>query len=352
MQRSTVHSVRPSPLCPFHVEAIQYHLPERTHRNAGGLTLVFLHATNTHKESYEPVLRHLLGLDLPSPLRVPVRDVWCIENPNHGSSAIRNRALLETPAYRDTWTAEEYTRAAYAFLASTEHGVDFRSRSLVGLAHSAASAPLLLLQQRNIPFVGLIFMDAAILPINTRATKVLCTLFGNWAKSKPHTWPSRAEAKRNLAETAFRVWDPLAVDLFVKHAIRPVDDDDNDGSGSNSAVTLNCSTRQEAAYYLSPSADLVDAPTEIFVQLAKEDRLPIHTIICLNDEYKGKGTEMKQFQIDHVRRMRNGSVQIIEGGHMFPQINPKGTARAIEQALERIRAHALNTASSAVVSRL
>ncbi|KAF7303515.1 hypothetical protein MIND_00580600 [Mycena indigotica] len=324
---STVHTLAPSARCPFHVAAVQY-VPAAA-PGKDGLTLVFLHATNTHKESYEPVLRHLLD-------RISVRDVWCIENPNHGASAVKNRELLESAEYRETWSAAEYTRAAHAFLTATEHGVDFRARTLVGLAHSAASAPLLMLQRAApaVPFAGLVFMDAAILPVGTRATQALCALFGNWAKSKPHTWPDLAAARRNLAATAFRGWDPRAIDLFVQHAIRPVDELDEGKKG----VTLACSTKQEAAYYLAPGADLVAGPTQVFDALTAADATPLHAIICLNDEYRGMGTEMKTYQIERVRRMRNGSVQIIEGGHMFPQINPRGTARAIENALEKIQA--------------
>ncbi|KAJ7478704.1 Alpha/beta hydrolase family-domain-containing protein [Mycena galericulata] len=323
--KDTVYTLAPSSTTyPFHIDAVQY-VPEQSYSN--GLTLLFLHATNTHKESYEPVLLHLLR----QPLGIRIRDAWCIENPNHGSSAVKNRALLDTPEYRDNWTAMEYCRAVHVFLTSTSHGIDFRGRSFVGLAHSAGSAPLLMLlrAQPPVPFQGLVFMDAAILPVGTRSTKVLRTLFGNWAKSKPNTWRSQAAAVEELSKTAFRRWDPLAVQLFVKHAIRPVENSTN--------VTLKSSTRQEAAYYLSPNADLVEVPTEIFLQLTKEDKLPIHVILCLNDEYGTKGTEMKQFQIDHVSRTSKGSVQIIEGGHMFPQTEPAQCARAILQALERIQ---------------
>ncbi|KAJ7042253.1 Alpha/beta hydrolase fold-1 [Mycena alexandri] len=323
MQQS-VHSLKPSGACPFHVDAVRY-VPE--HSSLNGLTLIFLHAMNTHKEQFEPVLQHLLRQQQ----GLHIRDVWCIENPNHGSSALKNCALLDSPEYRDKWTAMDYCRAVHAFLTSTSHGIDFRARFLVGLAHSAASAPLLLLQRQypTVEFQGLVFMDGAILPIGTRPTKVLCKLFGNWAKSKPNTWRSRAAAREELSKTAFRRWDPLAIESFVKHAIRPAE--------NSTDVTLNCSTRQEAIYYLSPNADLIEAPTEIFLQLTKDNKLPIHSIICLNDEYKGMGTEMKQFQIDHVKRMRRGSVQIIEGGHMFPQTEPVLCARAIAQALERIQ---------------
>ncbi|KAJ7602884.1 hypothetical protein FB45DRAFT_1046386 [Roridomyces roridus] len=307
--KTTVHSLPPSQACPFHVDAVQY-LPEQPYKK--GFTLVFFHAMNTHKEQFETAIGYLLQ----QPHRI--RDVWCIENPNHGSSAVKNRALLDTPEYRDKctlliegfWTSMEYSRAAHTFLTSTSHGIDFGSRNLVGLAHSAGSASLFLLQQIQppIPFHALILMDAAILPIGTPGTRVLTRLFGTWAKTKPNTWSDRAAAHAELSKTAFRRWHPSAVDLFVKHAIGPVDERVPEG-----AVTLRCSTRQEVAFFLGPTADLVDTPTEIFLHLTKEDKLPIHSL-----------------------RMTQGSVQIVEGGHMFPQTEPAGCARAIAQALERV----------------
>lgn len=69
--KETTHTLAPSPACPFHVDAVQY-TPE--HSPLEGLTLVFLHATNTHKESFEPVVRHLLR----QPSAAQLRDIWCI----------------------------------------------------------------------------------------------------------------------------------------------------------------------------------------------------------------------------------------------------------------------------------
>ncbi|KAJ7606682.1 hypothetical protein FB45DRAFT_1040927 [Roridomyces roridus] len=275
--KTTVHSLPPSQACPFHVDAVQY-LPEQPYKK--GFTLVFFHAMNTHKEQFETAIGYLLQ----QPHRI--RDVWCIG------------------------TSMEYSRAAHTFLTSTSHGIDFGSRNLVGLAHSAGSASLFLLQQIQppIPFHALILMDAAILPIGTPGTRVLTRLFGTWAKTKPNTWSDRAAAHAELSKTAFRRWHPSAVDLFVKHAIGPGDERVPEG-----AVTLRCSTRQEVAFFLGPTADLVDTPTEIFLHLTKEDKLPIHSL-----------------------RMTQGSVQIVEGGHMFPQTEPAGCARAIAQALERV----------------
>ncbi|KAJ6577726.1 hypothetical protein B0H19DRAFT_1253038 [Mycena capillaripes] len=104
-----------------------------------------------------------------------------------------------------------------------------------------------------------------------------------------------------------------------------------------SRVTLACSPAQEAAFYLAPDRDLIDRPYDIFLQLTATDRLPMHLIVCFNDEYKGKTAEMKLAQIDCIRSTARRSVQIIAGGHMFPQTEPLLCAQAILHVLKTLQ---------------
>ncbi|KAJ7170196.1 alpha/beta-hydrolase [Mycena filopes] len=325
--KKTVFTLKAAGGYPFHLQAVQY-LPD--YSVGTGFTLIFLHAMNLFKEAFEPMLAHLLQ----QASRAQIRDVWCIENPNHAGSADLNKEILSTAQYRGQWKAADYSQAVHHFLTSTTHGIDFTARTLVGVAQSGASPSLLLLQDRDtlpgVHFEGLIFLDPAILPAGKASSQVLCKLFGNWAKSKRRTWPSRDAALEQLSGTAFKRWDPQAVRLFVKHALRP--------TGDGAAVTLACSPEQEAAFYLSPDADLVNRPFEIFLQLVAADQLPIHIIVCPNDEYKGKTAEMKQTQISHVKTMSRGSVEIVEGGHMFPQTEPVLCTETIVRALDKIHA--------------
>ncbi|KAJ7486265.1 hypothetical protein B0H11DRAFT_2192301 [Mycena galericulata] len=322
--KRNLFALEPNSLCPFHIQALQY-IPDDSLDD--GFTLIFLHAVNLHKETFEAMLLHLLK----QTSGIRIKDIWCIENPNHGESAWINRKLLSTPKYSGQWTAAEYSRAVHSFLASSSHGINFGERKLVGLAHSGAAPSLLLVQDEGptITFVAFVFLDPAILPSGKASSRVLCNMFGNWAKSKRNTWDNRATALEHLSTTAFKQWDPLAVQLFVEHALHPTTD--------GRSVTLACSPAQEAAFYLSPNADLVDRPFDIFLQLTAADRLPIHVILCFNDEYKGKTAEMKQTQIDHVKTMTTGSVQIIDGGHMFPQTEPALCTQAILQVLEKLQ---------------
>ncbi|KAJ7496724.1 Alpha/beta hydrolase fold-1 [Mycena latifolia] len=335
MKRSLFTSP-PHGACPFNVEAVRY-VPDDSF--ADGFTLVFLHAMNLHKETFEPMILHLLR----QTWGVRIRDIWCIDNPNHGRSARLNQKLLSTPKYRGHWTVAEYSRAVHSFLTSKHHGIDFTTRKLIGLAHSGAGPSLMLLQDEmpRIMFHGFIFMDPALFPRGNASVRILCELFGNLAKSKRHTWDSRAAAMMQLSTTALKRWDHLAVELFVENALHPTAD--------GSSVTLACSPAQEAAFYLSPDRDLVGRPFEIFAQLTASDKLPMHMLVSANDEYKGKAAEIKQMQMKLVKATTRGSVQIIEGGHMFPQVEPVLCARAILRVLGKLQ---LDKSQSGVAARL
>lgn len=66
----------------------------------------------------------------------------------------------------------------------------------------------------RIPFKELVLLDPAILPPGRAA--VMNNLFGNYAKSKKDTWPSREAAYQELAKhPAYRRWDPPLVESFA-----------------------------------------------------------------------------------------------------------------------------------------
>ncbi|KAJ7115969.1 Alpha/beta hydrolase fold-1 [Mycena epipterygia] len=328
--KSQLHVSEPSSACPFRVEAVQY-IPGSPCED--GLTLVFLHAMSLHKETFEPMLDHLLAVS------TRIKDVWSIDNPNHGRSAVLNEALLTSPTYREHWSAAEYARATYSFFSSAAHGVDFSTRRIVGLAHSSAVSALMMLFRDNdfssssarvpLRFTSLVLLDPALLPPQFPSTAVLSSWFGKFAQTKRDKWPTRAAAHQYLsAHPAFKAWDARALRLFVDCALRD----------SDSGVVLACSRAQEAAFYLAPTADYKARPVEIFIELARADELPIHIITCLKDEYKGQTLPSKEFQIAQVESTTRGSVQVLDrGGHMFPQVEPALCAEAIQRALTSAR---------------
>ncbi|KAJ7247644.1 Alpha/beta hydrolase fold-1 [Mycena haematopus] len=322
--KSQLYISEPTPSCPFRVEGVQY-IPGSPCED--GFTLIFLHAMSLHKETFQPLLEHLLATS------TRIKDVWSIDNPNHGRSSVLNQKLLASSSYHHYWSAAEYARATYSFLSSSCHGVCFSSRRIVGLAHSSAVSALMMLlrdtefsaSNKPLNFTFLILLDPALLPPQFPSTTVLSNMFGKFALTKRDKWPTRAAAHQYLAaHPAFKAWDPRALRLFVDCALRDSD---------SSEVVLSCSKTQEAGFYLSPTADYKARPVEIFIELTRADELPIHIITCLKDEYKGQTLPSKEFQIAQVKSTTLGSVQLIEGGHMFPQAKPLLCAEAIQRVL-------------------
>ncbi|KAF4586373.1 hypothetical protein EYR38_010649 [Pleurotus pulmonarius] len=331
-------TVPPSSASPFYVQALQY-TPEPEYSRDDGLTLILFHAMNLHKETFHGLVARVLeDPTINSEGGVKIKDIWCIDNPNHGLSALLNAQLLGTDERKDKWGAMEYSRAAHALLSATSHGVDFRKRNIVGAAHSAGATSLehypssMLLETLlppSINIVSFVLLEPGLLPPQHHSSKSLPQLFAKMALAKRNTWPTREAAKKDLrGKAAYRAWDEEVFGLFIKYALKEVD--------SSGTVMLACSPKQEAAHYRNP--DIVIPPSEIFERLAREDRVPIHLIEARKDEYRGMSDEMKAYHIEIVSKMTIGSVQYIEkGGHLWPQCEPALGAQIIVSTLARIR---------------
>ncbi|KAG6830684.1 hypothetical protein H0H87_007340 [Tephrocybe sp. NHM501043] len=341
--------VEPSFGCDFYTEAVRF-IPSQSYDE--GLTLLFLHANTLHKETFVPLITHFLEIMSP----VKIKDIWSIDNPNHGHSGHLNQALLKSDKYRDKWSAGDYTKAAYAFLSSTSHGVEFRKRKLVGVGHSVGGAALMILHKVHpvISFQGFVLLDPAIMPPGVPSSVRLSRAFVKIARSQENTWVSIHDARQKLSRKGmYSEFVPTALELFLKHGLHPVDE--------SGAVTLACSKAHEVAYYASlASDDVLAPPAEALVALSKEDRLSVHLIVGSEDEYKGIVDDTKAFQMNAIGRMKRGSVQKVErGGHMvrsyhhltlheissahvmavghqFPQVEPKLTASYLRNALLKI----------------
>lgn len=71
------------------------------------LTLIFLHATTSHKETWEPTLDKIFELASRKDSPVKIREAWCLDCPNHGTSGQLNEKLLQTPDYFLNCTSNE-----------------------------------------------------------------------------------------------------------------------------------------------------------------------------------------------------------------------------------------------------
>ena len=96
----------PRPLFPFQIVAKRYWIEEcpyaidrdtssNTRENV--VTLVFLHANGGHKEFVEPMIQRLFKNQRTSARRtVQFHDMWSLDMPNQGDSAILNEETLRS----------------------------------------------------------------------------------------------------------------------------------------------------------------------------------------------------------------------------------------------------------------
>jgi pimeloyl-ACP methyl ester carboxylesterase len=98
LEQSVVY--RPRNGYPFYITAKQYSLPEFDFDNADAVTLILLHGTGFHKETWEPLLETVFDLASCGEGTVKIREAWAIDCPNHGASAALNESILQQPAFR------------------------------------------------------------------------------------------------------------------------------------------------------------------------------------------------------------------------------------------------------------
>ena len=103
MIHSQVVILAPGDGYPLHTTAKRYWLPEQESYSydPSALTLILLHATSFHKETWEPSLEQLFKLSSQSGSVVKIREAWTLDCPNHGASSQLNEKALMQPEFHN-----------------------------------------------------------------------------------------------------------------------------------------------------------------------------------------------------------------------------------------------------------
>ncbi|KAE9401837.1 hypothetical protein BT96DRAFT_918587 [Gymnopus androsaceus JB14] len=238
---------------PLFLTAKRYWMPEfEAHANdPEAWTLILLHATAGHKESWEPTLERIFHCSIKEHHTVKIREAWCLDCPNHGASGYLNERVLQSPEYYLCFNCEKYAQAIYHFLdAGPEYGakVDFRSRRLYGIGHSLGGNTMSLLQtmEPRIHFASISIVDPMLSPGGSHHLNKLRSILIKGAYERRDVWPDRAMAMQTLKRRdRTKKWDPRILEIFIKHGIRP-----HPGSyyleNPYLGVTLACTRDQEA----------------------------------------------------------------------------------------------------------
>ncbi|RDB20315.1 Abhydrolase domain-containing protein mpaH [Hypsizygus marmoreus] len=320
---------------PLFTTAKRYWLPElEVHASdPEALTLILLHGTSFHKETWEPSLEHLLKLSIQPGSFVKIREAWALDCPNHGEAGHLNEPMLNLPEYRNNYTCEKYAKAVHRFLsAGPEHGarIDFRKRNLVGIGHSLGGNAMLILQhlEPRIPFTSLIIIEPMLSPAGPQHLQKLRSILVKGAHERRDVWPDSEQAMKALTKRErTNKWDPRITQLFVKFAIVP-----HPGSYIEetpyTGVTLACTRDQEAAMYRD-----ADGPTKPVLDLNKAcASKPVHIILGGVNDFIPR--RVHEAILDSKSGRNYASKTTIQGvGHLVPQEAPEKLGAAMFEAL-------------------
>ncbi|KII96155.1 hypothetical protein PLICRDRAFT_170729 [Plicaturopsis crispa FD-325 SS-3] len=321
---------------PLHITAKRYWHPAFDPLDAecaDTLTLIFLHSTSFHKETWEPTMERLFNLSLARSGPLKIKEAWALDCPNHGAAAQLNEQALQAPEFYNNFTCEKYAQSVHYFLsAGPDHGarIDFRNRHLVGIGHSLGGVAITILQhiQPALPFKSLILIESMLSPAGAKPLHPLRMALLKTAYERRDVWPSREAAHKFFTSKDRAVaWHPKVVDLYVRHALRP-----HPGSFYTDApyngVTLACTREQEATMYRD-----VHGPTKPVQDLNKAcASLPVHIIFgAINDFLPRK---VHEAVVDPASGRKFASVSRLEGvGHLVPQQIPDRLGQRLYECL-------------------
>ncbi|KAF7358637.1 AB hydrolase-1 domain-containing protein [Mycena sanguinolenta] len=320
----------PRPHYPLLLSVNRYWDPSSPHLDdPTATTLIFTHGTGFHKEQFEPTIQDLYNL---VPTDGPkIREVWSIDAPNHGDSAVLNERALRS-GYEPVFGWQEYSHALHALLAGMGTGIDvkFSKRRLVLIGHSMGAIVnvFALTYQPELEPEFLIMVD--IMGLTTHARPMVEKSLTEGSSRRRDIWPSRAEAYRLLRERPlWRTWDDRVLRIFVEKGMRPLptlEYPDNEG------VTLKCTRKQETATYRGALA----GPTVYSLMKSTVQRFPTHFVGgSINDRLpRAVKDEFFAKAVGDVRNLASFT-RVPDAGHLMVQTHPAALATALLDVLTK-----------------
>ncbi|KAJ7499893.1 Alpha/beta hydrolase fold-1 [Mycena latifolia] len=317
---------------PFYLTAKRYWLPafEANVNDPAALTLILLHATSFHKETWMPTLNAIFALASTEGSPVKIREAWCLDCPNHGASGQLNATMLLQPEFFLNFSCERYAQAVHHFLSVGPEegaGVDFRKRNLVGIGHSLGGVAITMLQalQPVFPFSSLVLIEPLLSPAGSHHLSKLRALLVKGAYERRDVWADREQAMAALKRRdRTKKWDPRILKIFVQYGILQ-----HPGArypeGTYPGVTLACTRDQEAAMYRDP--DGATKPTQTLNRLCRT--YPVHLILGSNADFVPKRVHKAIIE----GRPFASVTTIQDAGHLIVQEIPDRLGKAIYDTL-------------------
>ncbi|KAF8998966.1 Alpha/Beta hydrolase protein [Cyathus striatus] len=330
--------LEPSTSYPFYVLATRYstsgslNITERD-----GYTLIMTHGIGAHKETWEVTIRHFLSICNTGRSPYRVKELYSIENPNHGESALLNADIIQAQC-KDSWSTMEYVHALKAFLsADIHHGarVNFSERKLVGIGHSMGALTLILTQTltTRIPWKSIIIIEPGFAPTaGFPGFAERLSAMQRWVWLRRDTWLSKKHALKDLqGSRVFDQWDLRVLRLYVEYALSDHPASKLPLPHKFNGVVTSISRDQEAIIYRCKYLSN-GSPLQPFYRLCAE--IPVHLIWSDRDEVMLADARTLLSKPSPETGSSPASVRYVrDAGHMLVQQKPELIAGYIHEIL-------------------
>ncbi|KAF9220917.1 hypothetical protein BS17DRAFT_797430 [Gyrodon lividus] len=311
-----------------------------------GLTLLFAHGINAHKEHWEPTLQRMFYNQRCKAKHHCIREAWSFDWLNHGDAAELNKERLWLRPPGDLAAAE------WGFaIASFAQSLRAKGHRLVALGHSAGAGAMMLSTKEfplsRPPYVALFLVEPSILTrelwmAHLEERELTVRKSTEAALRRKASWSNLEDAAEYLRRIRpWSVYDPKVFDVFKRYGLRTVFA--REGSKkTTSCVVLKCHNQHEAFAY---------ADTESHFEAARQyaricHTIPVHIVFGMVSSYgesAGRVTlshRPSYFQ-DCVTNVSEGriptSVVTIPGpGHVIVQEAPDALADGVCVGLDLI----------------
>ncbi|KAJ3833484.1 alpha/beta-hydrolase [Lentinula raphanica] len=332
----TAYCVDNRPKYPLQILATRYRMSN--FGTGSGYTLILLHATGMHKETWEVFIEHLFKLSSDH-ANFLIEDIFSIESPNHGESAVINEETLRKD-FEDQWSPGEYGRAIHTFLTCGQNtaGVDFGQRRMIVISHSVGAPAIFLMNERLLPtfkFATMIAIEPGISQLGNAETAMVTQMLTAWTWLRHDVWPSRKVAKKELqALPLYAAWDSRVLDLYINHGLRQHSAAKYNPPFQFKGVTTALTKEQEAATYRSE--ELVSDALEAYTAASR--KMPIHLIWGKDNDVATPA--LQELLADTKAGRFPQSVSYVENaGHLVVQQRPDALAQLVYSILCKSMLH-------------
>ncbi|KAL7282102.1 hypothetical protein ACG7TL_003571 [Trametes sanguinea] len=289
------------------------------------LSIIFLHAVASHKETWLPVIEHLFAVQQKATNNVfTVVEAWAMDAPSHGEAAIRNESLLTN--FPNGLTGMQWAKNVQVLLKS---GL-IASNNIIGVGHSAGACVLVESNSgyptESLPYTTLVLVEPTMMTrkilehaldegtVLLRAIEV--------ARKRKDVWPSREAARQWFAKRVpWSRWHPRILDLYIEHALTDLP---TLAYPDKTGVTLAITRIQEVGGYAHHEDGFLGL--EMLKSICST--IPVHTIFGGEIDMVPAETQASIVDEADGRKMKS-IVRVSGAGHLVVQESPRGVALAL-----------------------